>query len=256
MAIDRLYQGDFLPGMELDQEGFDSWLRAERERVRCAVHRAIGTLLAADGPPMDEDELLRISRAVLKVEPFDERAHCRIMETYVRQGRRQMAVAHFNRLLVDLDRELDLRPSAQLVSAYETLLRDKAPMPQPVFRIEDYVFVVEQIPHPVLVTDTHNRIVGWNARSEMLLGFSKNEMVGRTPASLHGNSGLVERIIEDALEFGSWAGEITLLAKDGRSCRQQRVVTPLFAPNGERLGAFGQSMPVMARADSERIRCA
>jgi len=245
LAIDRLYQGDLLHGMELDQEGFDTWLGAERERLRCAAHRTIGALLAKNGPPLDEDELLRVSRALLKVEPFDERAHCRIMETYARQGRKQMAVAHFNRLVADLDRELDLRPSAQLVSAYEALLRDDK-APEPAFRIEDYVFVVEQIPHPVLVTDVHNRIVGWNARSEMLLGFSKDEMVGHTPAALHGDCGLVDRIIESALEFGSWTGEVTLLAKDGRHCRQRRTVAPLFAPDGRRLGAFGQSMPVPA----------
>ncbi|MBI2771946.1 MAG: PAS domain-containing protein [Burkholderiales bacterium] len=248
LAADRLYQGDFLPGMELAEEGFDGWLMAERERVRRAAHRSIGALLSAGAEALDGDEMLRISRALLKVDPFDERAHCRIMETYARQGLKQMVVAHFNRLAADLDRELDVRPSAQLVSTYESILHD-APAPAgPVFRIEDYVFVVEQIPHPVLVTDMHNRIVGWNSKSEQLLGFSKEEVVGRTPAMLHGDSGLAARIIDSALEFGSWTGEITLLAKDGQRCRQQRVVAPLFAPDGRRLGAFGQSVPNLAAA--------
>ncbi|MCJ0764904.1 BTAD domain-containing putative transcriptional regulator [Variovorax terrae] len=243
LAADRLYQGDFLPGMELDQEEFDSWLMTERERVRRAAQRSIGALLSAGPGALDGDEMLRISRSLLKVDPFDERAHCRIMETYARQGLKQMVVTHFNRLAADLDRELDVRPSAQLVSAYESILRETAAPAGPVFRIEDYVFIVEQIPHPVLVTDMHNRIVGWNTQSEQLLGFSKEEMVGRTPAMLHGDSGLAARIIDSALEFGSWTGEIALLSKDGKRCRQRRVVAPLFAPDGKRLGAFGQSVP-------------
>jgi PAS domain S-box-containing protein len=244
LAADRLYQGEFLPGMELDQEEFDHWLRAERERVRQSAHRSIGALLSSTASDtLDGDELLRISRSLLKVDPFDERAHCRIMEAYARQGLKQMVVAHFNRLAADLDRELDVRPSERLVSTYEAILRSASAPAAPVFRIEDYVFVVEQLPQAVLVTDLRNRIVGWNAKSEQLLGFSKEEIVGRTPTTLHGDSGLTDHIIDAALERGSWTGEITLLSKDGRRCRQRRTVTPLFAPDGSRLGAFGQSLP-------------
>ncbi|MDB5873266.1 MAG: hypothetical protein JWQ07_2708 [Ramlibacter sp.] len=246
LAADRLYQGDFLPGMELGQREFDGWLLTERERVRQAAHRSIGALLSAGGDALDGDELLRISRSLLRVDPFDERAHCRIMEAYARQGQRQMVVAHFNRLAADLDRELDVRPSARLLSAYESILRNIPAPGVPVFRIEDYVFVVEQIPHAVLVTDLNNRIVGWNWQSQQLLGFSKEEMVGRSPTTLHGDCGLADRIIDSALERGSWTGEVTLLAKDGQRCRQRRTVTPLFAPDGTRLGAFGQSLPSFA----------
>ncbi|MES2184601.1 MAG: BTAD domain-containing putative transcriptional regulator [Pseudomonadota bacterium] len=248
LAVDKLYQGEFLPAMELDQPEFDDWLTVERERIRRAAHRSIALLLSNGAEPMDCDEMLRISRSLLKVDPFDERAHCRIMEAYARQGRKQMVVAHFNRLAADLDRELDVRPSTLLVSTYESLLQGIPAPAEPVFRIEDYVFIVEQIPHPVLVTDMHNRIVGWNSQSQQLLGFSKEEVVGRTPTMLHGDSRLHDQIIGSALEWGSWTGEITLLAKNGKCCRQKRVVAPLFAPDGTRLGAFGQSMPITAHA--------
>lgn len=248
LAVDKLYQGEFLPGMELDQPEFDGWLVAERERIRRAAHRSIALLLSNGPEPMDGDEMLRISRSLLKVDPFDERAHCRIMETYARQGRKQMVVAHFNRLAADLDRELDLRPSAQLVATYESLLHDIPAPAEPVFRIEDYVFIVEQIPQPVLVTDMHNRIVGWNLQSQRLLGFSKEEVFGRTPTMLHGDARLHDRIIGSALEWGSWTGEVTLTAKSGKPCRQKRVVAPLFAPDGTRLGAIGQSLLLPAHA--------
>ena len=39
-VAEQLYQGDFLAGMELEQEEFDAWVLSERERLRQLAHRA------------------------------------------------------------------------------------------------------------------------------------------------------------------------------------------------------------------------
>ncbi len=245
LAAEHLYQGDFLAGMEIDEQPFDHWLLAEQERMRRIAHRSIGALILNGGDALGNDDLLRMSRSLLKVDPFDEQAHCRIMEVYARQGVKDLAIAHFERLAADLDRELDTRPSVRLTSTYQAI-RDNAEHLRPVpYRIEDYAFIVEQIPQPVVVTDMNHRIVGWNGRSEQIFGFSKSEMFGRSLTMLYApnrDSRLADDILGLALERGSWAGDVTLVTKGGHGSRQRRIVAPLYSPEGRCVGAFGQGV--------------
>ncbi|MFM0635896.1 BTAD domain-containing putative transcriptional regulator [Paraburkholderia metrosideri] len=244
-TADRLYQGDFLAGMALDEEPFDHWLLAEQERFRRIAQRSIGALISTGGEPLDNDDLLRVSRSLLKVDPFDEQAHCRIMEIYARQGVRSLAIAHFEKLAADLDRELDTRPSVRLVSTYQAIRDNAGHVSATPYRIEDYAFIVEQIPQPVVVTDMNHRIVGWNERSEQVFGFSKSEMFGRSLTMLYApnrDSRLADDILGLALERGSWAGDVTLVTKGGSCSRQRRIVAPLYSPEGRCVGAFGQGL--------------
>jgi PAS domain S-box-containing protein len=48
-----------------------------------------------------------------------------------------------------------------------------------------YAFVLEQLPHPVVVTDIQNRIVGWNQLAEDAFGFTKGEICGRSPTLVY-----------------------------------------------------------------------
>ena len=245
LAADRLYQGDFLAGMALDEELFDHWLLAEQARLRRIAQRSIGALISAGGESLDNDGLLRVSRSLLKVDPFDEQAHCRIMEIYARQGVRNLAIAHFEKLAADLDRELDARPSVRLVSTYQAIRDNARHVSATPYRIEDYVFIVEQIPQPVVVTDMNHRIVGWNEKSERVFGFSKSEMLGRSLTMLYApnrDSRLADNILGLALQRGSWAGDVTLMAKGGCCSRQRRIVAPLYSPEGRCVGAFGQGL--------------
>jgi PAS domain S-box-containing protein len=99
----------------------------------------------------------------------------------------------------------------------------------------------------VVVTDTGNRIVGWNRIAEETLGYSKAEMFGRSPTVVYApdhDSTLADQILRKAIAGGRWMGEVTLIAKDGSTCRQRRVVAPLFGPEGEMVGAFGHGIAV------------
>jgi DNA-binding SARP family transcriptional activator len=92
---ERMYQGDFLAGMELEQEEFDTWLLSERERLRQLAQRAIATLLTLHGDDADGNAALRLGRALLNIDPFDEAAHYSVMQAYARSGRRRLALGHF-----------------------------------------------------------------------------------------------------------------------------------------------------------------
>jgi PAS domain S-box-containing protein len=245
-TVEQLYHGDFLAGLEIGEDSFDHWRLGEQERLRRIAHRSLDTLISSGSMGLlDHDALLRASRSLLRVDPFDEQAHCRIMEIYARQGVRNMAIAHFQKLTADLDRELDLQPSERLVDAYRAICENTEPVRSMPYRLEDYAFVVEQIPQAVVVTDMENRIVGWNSASERVFGFSKQEMIGRSPTMLYapnGDSRLADDILGKALESGSWSADVTLMTKGGRSCRQRRIVAPLYSPEGRCIGAFGQGL--------------
>jgi PAS domain S-box-containing protein len=239
---EQLYQGDFLAGMELDQEQFDTWLLSERERLRQLAQRAIGALLTLHADSEDSDTALRIGRSLLDIDPFDDSAHCSIMQAYARSGRRRLALAHFQQYCADLRHELDEGPSEEVLRTYQAILADKSASRRSILSIEDYAFVIEQVPQPAVVTDVRNRVVGWNSLAENLLGFTKAEMQGRSPGVIFapgGDASLSHMILQKAVSCGRWTGTAILRAKDGRRLRQRRVVAPLYGADGELIGAFG-----------------
>jgi PAS domain S-box-containing protein len=243
---EQLYQGDFLAGMELEQEEFDAWLLSERERLRQLAHRALGTLLVLHGDGVDEDMTLRVGRSLLAIDPFDDAAHCGIMRAYAKLGRERLALAHFRKYCANMRGELGEGPSEQVLATYHAIFPKKSGVRQSLLKIEDYAFVIEQLPQPALVTDLRNRVVGWNRLAETLLGFTKTEMQGRSPAVVFapgGDPSLSDGILRKALSSGRWTGTATVRAKDGRCLRQKRVVAPLYASDGELIGAFGYGIP-------------
>jgi PAS domain S-box-containing protein len=249
---EQLYQGDFLAGMELEQEEFDAWMLSERERLRQIAHRALGTLLtlhAADGA--DVDGTLRIGRSLLAIDPFDDAAHCGIMRAYETLGRPRQALAHFKKYCEDLRRELGEGPSEEVLVTYRAIFPERSRFGRSLLKIEDYAFVIEQLPQPALVTDLRNRVVGWNGLAEELLGFTKAEMQGRSPGVVFapgGNASLSAGILRTAIDKGRWTGTAIVRAKDGRCVRQTRVVAPLYAADGELIGAFGYGIEPGDRA--------
>jgi len=239
----HLYQGDFLAGIYLDEEQFDYWVLAEQDRIRRIAQSSVGNFISVDGASGSSDDLLQMNRTLLKADPFDEQAHCRIMEIYARQGTANMAVAHFEKLAADMQRELDMLPSEKIRAIY-LAIRNQTLRPAP-FRIEDYAFIVEQIPQAVVVTDLSHKIVGWNSRSEQLLGFSKAEIYGQSLTVLYApgrKASMADNVLSVARERGNWTGEVSLQAKDGHDCFQRRIVAPLFTPDGVCVGAFGQEL--------------
>jgi PAS domain S-box-containing protein len=245
-AIERLYDGDFLQGFDLCKEDFDCWVLAERERLRHLAHGAMTELLAVRVRAAEFTAALSTAQKILSIEPFDETAHRAIMRCYARQGFPRRAIDHFKALAVDIRRELGVEPSLPTLDVYREIVRGSTP-PNGGRTLSEYAFVLEQLPYAVAVTDTGNRIVGWNRIAEETFGFSKAEMVGRSPTLVYApdhDSTLADQILRKAIAGGRWSDEVTLIAKDGSTRRQRRVVAPLFGPEGEMVGAFGHGFAV------------
>jgi len=245
-AVERLYDGEFLQGFDLCQEDFDCWVLAERERLRHLAHGAMAELLAIRMRSSEFTAALGTARKILSLEPFDATAHRAIMRCHALQGFPKRAIDHFKALAVDIRRELGVEPDLPTIEVYREIVRGST-SPSQGRTLSEYAFVLEQLPYPVVVTDTVNRIVGWNRIAEETLGYSKAEMFGRSPTFVYApdhDSTLADQILRKAIVGGRWMGEVTLIAKDGSTCRQRRVVAPLFGPEGEMVGAFGHGFGV------------
>jgi len=248
-----LYRGEFLAFGELGQEDYDHWLLLERERLRAIVQRGLAALLARRSRKADVDLRVQTARAILALDPFDETTHCVLMRAYAEQGLTSLAVKHFHRLSRELQLELGLAPRAETIAAFKAICacpEPRAHRPRTQHHpktLSEFTFVLEQLPHPVVVTDLKNRIVGWNPLAEEAFGFTKAEMCGRSPTHVYAPDGdqlLADVILKQALSAGRWSGSVTLVGKDGRRCRQTRIVAPLFGPQGELLGAFGHGLAI------------
>ena len=239
---EQLYQGEFLAGMELEQGEFDAWMLSERERLQQLAHRALGTLLMLHADGADGDMTLRIGRSLLAIDPFDDAAHCGIMRAYAKLGRQRLALAHYRKYCADLRHELGEEPSEEVLATYHAIFPEKSGFRRSLTKLEDYAFVIEQLPQPALVTDLRNRVVGWNDLAETLLGFTKAEMQGRSPGVIFapgGDASLSNGVLRKAINNGRWTGTALVRTKDGRCLRQRRVVAPLRSSDGELIGAFG-----------------
>jgi len=244
--IERLYEGDFLEGFELRQEEFDCWVMAEREGLRQLALRSMTELLAIRMRCSEFTAALGTAHKILKLEPFEEAAHRAIMRCYFQQGFTRRASEHFKTLTAALRRELGVAPETATTELYKEILHGPAQSSKG-RTLSDYAFVLEQLPYAVVVTDTANRIVGWNRVAEETLGFSKEEMFGRSPTVVYApdhDSTLADQILRKAMAGGRWMGEVALTAKDGSVRLQRRVVTPLFGREGEFVGAFGHGYVV------------
>ena len=245
-AIEGVYAGDFLEGLELGQEGFDCWMMAERERLRQLAHDQMTALLEIRMGSAQVSSALVTARSLLTLDPFDEGAHRAVLRCYAQTGATRRAIEHFKALREQLEEELGVEPDDQTLEIYRQLVEgDTIGLSGGVLR--DYAAVLEQLPYVVTVTDLSNRIVGWNRIAEDTLGYSKAEMLGRSPALVFAPNRDLSRaevVLKRAISQNRWDGNVTMTGKDGRISRQKRVVTPLANPAGVLIGAFGHGLLV------------
>lgn len=115
-----LYRGEFLAGFYIrDAPDFESWVAAERERLRGLVVQGL-TLLTDHH--LNQGELaqgIAAIRRVLALEPWREEAHRQLMRLLARNGQRGAALAQFESCRQILDEELGVEPEPETVALYE-----------------------------------------------------------------------------------------------------------------------------------------
>ncbi|HYB53581.1 MAG TPA: PAS domain S-box protein [Thermoanaerobaculia bacterium] len=81
----------------------------------------------------------------------------------------------------------------------------------------------------VVVTDLDGRVVDWNPGAERMFGYTKESMLGKTPALLHlptESPTLLQRMLQGVRKDGRWVGEMRFRRRDGVEGVCETVVVP------------------------------
>lgn len=138
----QLYRGELLSGLPIDEEPFEEWLVAERERLRelaIDVLARLGSALAERG---ETDRAIQAVLRLLAIDPLEEVAHRTLMRLFASQGRRAAALRQYQICVGTLQRELGTSPGPETRRIYNDLLRD----PQSRSRLESAADSADETP--------------------------------------------------------------------------------------------------------------
>ncbi len=125
-AAAELYHGDLLAGMELREEGFDTWRSEERSRLRESMMGGFYGLLDRQVAAGDRTRAVRTGRMILRIDPYEEAAHRKLMQIYVSGGQRNAALRQYRECSELLRRDLDVAPEVETRNLYQQILRSDA----------------------------------------------------------------------------------------------------------------------------------
>ena len=176
----RLYGGDFLDGFQIDEEKFDQWVLAERDRLHRMALRAHAQLVEQLARSGSLDEAIAVAQQSLRVDPLQESMHRTLMKLYQQSGDLLNALQQYDACARILRRELDVEPDAETRSLQQEIveLRKKRSTPQPserdarknVLIVEDNV-LNRELTNAVLKSAGYNVLLAKDgAEALMLLG--------------------------------------------------------------------------------------
>lgn len=109
----RLYGGDFLDGFLIDEERFDQWVIAERDRLHRLALRAHAQLVETLSRGDAVDEAIAVAQRSLRLDPLQESMHRTLMRLYMQSGDPLNALQQYDACAKVLRRELDVEPDAE-----------------------------------------------------------------------------------------------------------------------------------------------
>lgn len=126
-----LLVGDFLEGLDLQEEAWEDWLSQERRRLSylaCSVLERLAKLELEAGKP---DVALRWAEDCIRKDIFREEAHRLTIVSLASLGRKTEAIRHYQNFAERLKQELGTEPGASTTAAYETARQGKGPTDSP-----------------------------------------------------------------------------------------------------------------------------
>jgi DNA-binding SARP family transcriptional activator len=118
----RMYEGDFLDGFQIDEERFDQWVIAERDRLHRLALRAHAQLVEQLSRVDALDEAIAVAQRALRIDPLQESMHRTLMQLYMRSGDLLDGLQQFDACAKILRRELDVEPDAETKALYQEIV--------------------------------------------------------------------------------------------------------------------------------------
>jgi DNA-binding SARP family transcriptional activator len=109
----RLYGGDFLDGFLIDEDRFDQWVIAERDRLHRLALRAHSQLVEQLKRVDSVDEAVAVAQRALRLDPLQESMHRTLMRLYMDSGDPLNALQQYDNCAKVLKRELDVDPDSE-----------------------------------------------------------------------------------------------------------------------------------------------
>jgi DNA-binding SARP family transcriptional activator len=120
-----LYRGDFLDGMSVDEEPFETWLMEERERLRDLAMESFEKVLAHQRRTGALSAAVRTARQLLAIDRLQEPVHRTLMRLHAALGQRAAALRQYQQCVSALERELGVEPELETQQLYQEILRQR-----------------------------------------------------------------------------------------------------------------------------------
>lgn len=181
----RMYSGDFLDGFLIDEERFDQWVIAERDRLHRMALRAHTQLVELLRRVDSVDEAIAVAQRSLRIDPLQEAMHRTLMHLYMQSGDALNALQQYDTCAKILRRELDVEPDAETKSLQQEIvqLRKKRSAAAPVRDARKSVLVVEdnvlnrELTNALLKSAGYNVLLAKDGADALML-------LGREPVDL------------------------------------------------------------------------
>ena len=121
-----VYRGDFLEGFELDEEKFDQWVLAERDRLHRLALRSHAQLIESHTKRGAVDEAIATAHQSLRIDPLQESVHRTLMRLYMDSGDLVNALQQYDALAKTLKRELQIEPDADTRKLFQQIVQLRA----------------------------------------------------------------------------------------------------------------------------------
>ena len=141
----KLYRGDFLDGFVINEERFDQWVIAERDRLHRMSLRAHMALLEMQSRRGAVDEAIATAQHSLRIDILQEPVHRALMRLFMQSGDLVNALQQFETAAKVLKRELRIDPDAETKALYNEIvkLRSKSSAEGTAEDLRNTVLVVE-----------------------------------------------------------------------------------------------------------------
>jgi DNA-binding SARP family transcriptional activator len=180
-----LYQGDLLPSC------YDDWIIPQRESLRQAFQDALEQLVGILEEQRDYTAAIQYAQRLLRYDPLHEATYRCLIRLYALNGDRANALRSYHTCTTNLQRELEVEPSAATREAYEQLMG------------------VEALPATTVPTPTaFSALVGRDREwTQMLQIWRTMVTCGPHVVMLAGEAGIGKtRLVEELLQWTSRQG--------------------------------------------------